>query len=118
MELGVLNIKALKNRRRQLRKDTTEAERLLWKVLRNNQIGHRFIRQFSVSGYVIDFYCPKNRLGIELEGGIRLTKSNQEYDLYREKYLKAYGVRLMKIPNEDVVRDTNGVIRKIKDRLV
>ncbi|OGD05523.1 hypothetical protein A2379_01015 [Candidatus Amesbacteria bacterium RIFOXYB1_FULL_47_13] len=70
MKLGVLNVKDLKNRRRQLRKDATETEILLWKELRNNQIGHRFVRQYSVSGYVIDFYCPKYRLGVELEGGI------------------------------------------------
>jgi len=117
MELGVLNIKALKNRRRQLRKDSTEAECLLWKELRNNQIGQRFVRQFSVSGYVVDFYCPKDRLGIELEGGIHKRKSNKQYDTFREQYLKEYGVRLVKIPNEDVIGDIHEVIRRIREKM-
>ncbi len=117
MEYGVLNIKVLKDRRRQLRRDSTKAENILWKELRKNQIGHRIVRQFSIAGYVIDFYCPKFRLGIELEGGIHQRKFNKIYDKYREEYLKSFGVKLIKISNEKVVKNVKEVIDRIKCEL-
>jgi len=58
------------NRRRKLRGDSTESENILWSALRNNKLGVKFRRQYSVEGYVVDFYGPEKRLAIEIEGSI------------------------------------------------
>ena len=64
------NDQALKGVRRRLRRETTEAERVLWSKLRNRQFhGLKFYRQYGVEKYILDFYCPEKRLGIELDGG-------------------------------------------------
>ena len=69
----VYHLTELKDRRRDLRKKSTEAEKLLWGRLRNSKLGVKFRRQFSVMGYVVDFYCPQHRLAIELLGSVHNT---------------------------------------------
>ena len=68
----------MKLRRKSLRNDSTDSEKILWEILRRNGLGVKFRRQYSVENYVVDFYCPKLRLAIELEGKIHLrqTRSN------------------------------------------
>ena len=73
----IYNSSNLKPRRRQLRNRATETEVLLWNKLRRRQLGFKFVRQYSVSGYVIDFYAPQIRLAIELDGEYHLNV-NQE----------------------------------------
>ena len=68
------NDPALKERRRELRQNQTDAERAFWARVRNRQFfGMRFFRQFSVGPYVLDFYCPALQLAVELDGG-RITR--------------------------------------------
>lgn len=113
----VYHLTELKDRRRDLRRKSTTAERLLWEKLRNGRLGVKFRRQYSVRGYVIDFYCPKTRLGIELEGGVHKKKEVIVYDVYRERYLESFNVRIVKLDNEEVLKQTEEVIEKIKNRL-
>mgnify|MGYP001583068275 FL=1 len=68
------NIEDLTQKRKILRNNSTTTEKLLWDKLKNNQIGVKFRRQHSVDYYILDFYCPKFRLGIELDGSIHLTR--------------------------------------------
>lgn len=110
------NLIPLKNRRRKLRADSTEAEKVLWKAIRNKKLGVRFVRQFSIDGYVMDFYCPKLRLGIELEGEIH--KYTKEYDNYRIKYLEAFSVKILRFANEDVLYSLDTTLSKITPLLV
>lgn len=105
------NLIPLKERRRKLRADSTGAEKFLWGVIRNKKLGVRFVRQFSIDGYVIDFYCPKLRLGVELEGEIH--KYTKEYDNYRIKYLEAFGVKILRLKNEEVLHDLDHVLSTI-----
>ena len=87
----------LKERRRELRKNMTDAERLLWERVRNNQIeGERFFRQYSVGPYIIDFYCPKLRLVIELDGGQHSEEDSKEYDEGRTRYLNGQGMEVLR----------------------
>ena len=66
----IYNKTGIKERRRELRKNQTDVERLLWKQIRNkNFFGLKFFRQYSVGAYIVDFYCPKLKLAIELDGG-------------------------------------------------
>ena len=84
------NHKTLKERRRDLRKNQTPAEKLLWKFISKDQIsGLRFLRQYSVGPYILDFYCPKIRLGIEIDGSVHKEKEARIYDKDREKFLKS-----------------------------
>jgi very-short-patch-repair endonuclease len=117
MELGHLNIKPLKDRRRLLRKDETKSESILWSYLRNKKLGFRFVRQFSVDNYVLDFYCPQKKLGIEIEGGIHQRRENRVYDKYRKRYLEAYRVKIIRFKNKEVISQIDEVLGRIKSEL-
>ena len=78
----------MKERRRQLRKEQTFCEKILWQYLRNRSLkGVKFRRQYSIDNYVIDFYCPKIKLAIELDGNIHELPEQRDYDAKRQKYL-------------------------------
>jgi crossover junction endodeoxyribonuclease RuvC len=113
----VYHLTGLKSRRRDLRRKSTSEERLLWDRVRNNQLGVKFRRQFSVMGYVVDFYCPKSRLVVELLGGVHKNKEQQIYDEHRENYLKAFSIRILKFWNSDVENNLDKVIFEIKNNL-
>lgn len=74
-------------------------------------MGARFVRQFSIDGYVMDFYCPKLRIGIELEGEIH--KYKKEYDEYRIKYLEAFGIKILRFRNEEVLHNLDHTLSVI-----
>jgi very-short-patch-repair endonuclease len=110
----VYHLTELKDRRRDLRKKSTLAEKLLWEKLRNNNLGMKFRRQYSVRGYVLDFYCSKARLGMEVEGGIHKSKSVKVYDKYREEYLKAFNIKIIKFKNREVLEQTDKLLERIR----
>lgn len=103
----------LKPRRQQLREKSTLAEEVLWRKIRNKKLGIKFIRQYSVEGYVIDFYCPEKRLGIELEGEIHELKDVQLYDNYRFKFIEAYNIKIIRFKNSQVLANINDVVKNI-----
>ena len=104
----------MKLRRQKLRASSTLAERLMWTRLRNSQLGYKFFRQYSIEGYVIDFYCPKRRLGIELEGHIHDVVSVKAYDKYRKRYLEAYGIKLLIFTNEEIMANIKNVLNRLE----
>lgn len=111
------NKKALKDRRRELRQNSTPAEKVLWKTLRNSKLGVKFRRQYSVGGFVIDFYCPKLKIAIELYGSVHRTQSSKDYDDYREKYLSAGGIKMIKVWNNQIINNPNVIISCISPLL-
>jgi len=80
-------------------------------------LGLKFFRQYSVEGYVIDFYCPEKRLGIEVEGAIHSRSDNKTYDRYRFKYLEAFNIIFLKFSNERVFNEIGNVVEEIKKML-
>ena len=98
-------------RRKQLRNNSTSQEKLLWKRLQGKKLGHKFIRQYSIDNYVVDFYCPNKRLAIELDGGIH-TKTI-EYDKYRTSYLEAFSIKILRFKNSEIDLDMQSVLNKI-----
>jgi len=98
-----------------LRASSTEAEMIFWDAVRNKKLGVRFVRQFSIDGYVIDFYCPKFRLAIELEG--KIHKFQKKHDEHREKYLKAFGIKIIKFKNEEILQNLNTVLSTVSPLL-
>lgn len=87
-------------RRRELRVHATDAERLLWRVLRMRLlVGLKFRRQHSVGPYIIDFYCADRQLAVELDGGQHFTVEGLDYDRRRTAYLAARGIRVLRFTN-------------------
>lgn len=109
------NNPALKPRRQQLRRKSTNSEQVLWSLIRNRQLGYKFLRQYSVDGYVIDFYCPRLRLGIEIEGEIH--RFSKKYDDYRNRYIEAAGIRSIHIPANMVIHHQGQAMQIIKSSL-
>ncbi|HEX6036442.1 endonuclease domain-containing protein [Longimicrobium sp.] len=96
-----------------LRKDMTEAERVLWSALRGEKVGGlRFRRQHAVGPFILDFYCPSARLGIELDGPIH--EAQRELDQARTEALETQGIRIIRFPNERVMADLESVLQDIR----
>ena len=99
-------------RARELRKNPTDAERLLWQRLRYWQIdGCKFRRQQPLGRYIVDFVCLEKRLTIELDGGHHAEQI--EYDADREAWLRAQGFSVLRFWNPDVFQNTDGVKQEI-----
>jgi len=108
------NDPTLKQQRRELRRNQTDAERALWAKVRNKQFfGMKFFRQFSIGPYILDFYCPTMKLAVELDGGQHNRSDNREYDAARSEYLKAQGIDVMRFWNHEVLLDIQGVLSKL-----
>jgi very-short-patch-repair endonuclease len=95
---------------RALRQNMTDAERRLWRELRRRTLGARFRRQVPIGSYIVDFACLQCRLIIELDGGQHLE--NPE-DLQRDAWLRSQGYRVLRFWNNDVLRNTEGVLTVI-----
>lgn len=96
----------------QLRKELTPAERKLWAVIRNDQLGVNFRRQHAIGKYIPDFVCIKKKLIIELDGSQHLDQ--QQYDAERTTFLESQGYKVIRFWNNAVMNDLNGVIRNIQ----
>src|SRR3990172_8706295 len=95
-------------RAKELRRDMTPAEKILWQELRANKLGAHFRRQQIIAGFIVDFYCHKAGLVIELDGDIHDLQ--QEEEARREKVLREMGLRVVRFRNEEVVRDLSAVL--------
>ena len=99
---------------RSLRTNATNAEHLLWQVLRDRQLeGLKFRRQHPCEGYILDFYCHKKRLAIELDGGGHGEPRQEAYDEERTRKLEKAGVRVIRFWNNDVLQNLEGVVEEI-----
>jgi len=102
-------------RRRALRGRATDAERLLWRLLRSRQfLGLKFRRQHPVGPYIVDFYCAVRRLAVELDGGQHFTIEGQAYDQQRTDYLAKRGVQVLRFGNNELFENTEGVLESIR----
>jgi len=91
---------------------------ILWTSLKNRQVnGKRFRRQYSIGSYIVDFYCVSERLVIEVDGEIHFTEEAKKYDNYRTQIIESLGIRVLRVKNEDVLYNTDGVIRMIREAL-
>jgi very-short-patch-repair endonuclease len=100
-------------RARELRHDMTPAEKILWHELRANKLGVHFRRQQVIAGFIVDFYCHKAALAIELDGGIH--ENQQEEDARRDKVLSELGLRVVRFRNDAVLKNLSAVMGKIKE---
>jgi very-short-patch-repair endonuclease len=99
---------------RSMRQQPTDAEIMLWKILRFKAVsGYRFRRQRPVAGYILDFYCPSRRLAVELDGGQHTDEIHAEYDRARTERLNKMGVKVLRFSNHDVLRHPQVVAEEI-----
>ena len=110
----VHNINLFRDRRKTLRKNETKAEGKLWEYLRNSKFYNlKFKRQHSVKFYIADFYCKEKRLIIEVDGDSHFTENAKAYDKERTKFFGTFGLDVLRFTNEEVLKDTENVLRKI-----
>ncbi len=96
---------------RDLRKDSTEAEKFLWQFLRNRQVGNaKFRRQHQFGQFVLDFFCTEHSLAIEIDGSQHFTPEEARRDRARTAFLESKGVRLLRFTNVEVLTETNAVL--------
>ena len=100
--------------RKQLRKNQTPEEIILWSKLRNNQTNYKWKRQVSIGPYIADFYCPEKKLVIEIDVGIHRSKEQKEYDIGREVELERFDISVIRFTNDEVENDIELVRSKIE----
>ena len=101
---------------RQLRRDQTDAEKLLWYSLRNRQLfGLKFRRQYPVGPYVLDFYCYQYKLCVELDGGQHYESPGIQHDEQRQAFLTLHGIHTLRFSNHDVLQNLEGVLLQIAE---
>lgn len=104
-------------KRKNLRNNSTESEKLLWIYLRNEQLGVKFRRQHSIGNYIADFYCPSLKLVIELDGSGHFTPEGLEYDKIRQEFMNSLGIKTLRFNNNDVIKNIEGVLERIKENV-
>ena len=104
----------LKPLARQMRKEPTKAEDLLWQRLRNHQLsGFKFRRQHSIERFIVDFYCSEAKLVIEIDGPIH--QYHEEEDAVRQSFIESQGLRLLRFSNDEVNINLDKVMQEISD---
>jgi len=98
--------------RKELRREMTLAEKILWEKLRANKLGVHFRRQQVIQGFIVDFYCHKAKLVVEIDGDVHDLQ--KEEDERREEALFAMGLRVVRFRNDEVMENLLSVVEKIK----
>lgn len=110
--------KKLKNLARNLRKSMTDAEILVWSKIRRKQInGMQFYRQKTIGNYIVDFYCPRGKLVVEIDGGQHYESQGARKDRERDCHLQMIGLSVLRFSDLDVLRNINGVLEEIHNYL-
>ena len=93
----------------------TLAEKILWKEVKANKLGVHFRRQQVIAGFIVDFYCHKSALVVEVDGDVHDLQ--QDEDARREKALSELGLRIVRFGNDEVVRELSAVVGKVKEMI-
>jgi len=91
-----------KEKRRHLRNNMTKAEIYLWRELKNKKLNLRFLRQYGIGIYTVDFYCPKVRLTVEVDGATHLTDEDIKYDKERQDEIESLGIKFLRFTNDEI----------------
>jgi very-short-patch-repair endonuclease len=102
-----------------MRKHKTPAEALLWAQLQAKRFfGSKWRQQYPVDGYILDFYCPRSKLAIELDGSQHDETETQAYDRIRTELLQTRAIRVLRFTNQRVMTDNALVLDTIEANLV
>jgi len=109
------NITFLKYTRKQLRRNLTEAELVLWEVLKGKKLcGRKFRRQHSIGYYIVDFYCTTEKIAIELDGYHHYTSEGLANDQDRDEHLALMNIKVLRFENKLVLNNLTQVLKTIK----
>lgn len=110
-----LHAPGLKKRAKQLRQNPTPEETLLWGKLRNKNLGGaKFRRQHPILEYILDFYCVRAKLAVEVDGGYH----DPFHDKARDGHLASYGILTLRFSNEQVTREMGTVLKIIRETYI
>lgn len=101
---------------RELRKEQTSEEAIVWEQLRNRKfMDLKFRRQHVIEGFVVDFYCHQLRIAIEIDGAVH--NKQKDYDALRQMLIESKDIRFIRVTNDEVHRDINILLKRIKENL-
>lgn len=115
MDDRTYNIDQNKDVRKYLRNNATPQEAKLWNELRSKKLVYKFRRQHGIGNYIVDFYCPKKKLAVEIDGSEHLM--NKDYDKERTESFKILGVKVIRFWNSEIDKNINEVLSKIRNEL-
>jgi len=102
------------NRAQTLRRNSTDAERALWRALQRRQLGRRFRRQLPIGPYIVDFACVEARLIVEVDGGQHAAPGDHDR---RDAFLLSKGYQILRFWNNEVLQNRDGVLQRIVEML-
>jgi Uncharacterized protein conserved in bacteria len=105
---------SLRDFAREERKHMTLAENVLWQRIRKKRLGHKFVRQYVIGDYVVDFACIDDGLIIEVDGGYHFAGDQPVEDAIRQRYIEQNGFHVMRFTNEEVLFDVENVLTQIE----
>ncbi len=100
-------------KRKILRSNMPQAEVILWSKLKGKGLGHKFRRQYSIGKFVVDFYCPKLKLAIEVDGDSHYAGGAETRDRERQKIIESYDFTFLRFTNREIYENMEGVLSKI-----
>ena len=104
----------LKNKARHLRTNMTDSERVLWSRLRGKQLlSVQFYRQKPIGKYIVDFYAPRVKLVVEVDGSQHMEEKQAETDKHRDKYLASVGLKVLRFNSREILKQTDAVVQVI-----
>jgi len=98
---------------KELRENMTQAELVLWEYLRQHPLGFKFRRQHPLMIYIVDFYCHRLKLVIEVDGSIHTLQEVKDVDLERQRLLELEGLKIIRFTNEEILKTREVVIEQI-----
>ena len=96
------------------RLNMTEAEKIFWLAVKDNQLGYKIRRQHPIGEFIVDFYCHQLKLVIEIDGGYHQLPDVKHYDRYRTYELERTGLRLVRFPNAEIINNLTLVLKSLK----
>ena len=104
--------------RRDLRHNSTSAEKSFWSKVRNKQfLNLRFRKQRGIGNYIVDFYCPEKKLIVVVDGDTHAETQNEMKDQERTIYLESFGYKIVRYQNRDILNNIDGVFQDLIDRI-
>ena len=106
----------LHNKARYLRNNMTKQEQKIWSIIKNKSFyGYRFLRQYPIGNYIVDFVCRSKKVVIEIDGGQHNANKNIQYDNKRTKFLEEMGYKVVRFWNNDIDTNMLGVYKVLQD---
>ncbi len=116
--MRIFNLHKYKEKRKTLRNISPKSEKILWEKLKGSQfLNLKFRRQQGIGRYVVDFYCPKLKLVIELDGESHDSLNSAEYDKIRTEFFEELGIKVLRFRNDEVCDNINSVLEILKNNL-